>query len=133
MDRSLDFVGWRNIHNPRLSAACKPIKPLLLTLDYHLFWLADTHDFFYPETGPGRGASGPAKPGEPVSYGRNPSFSSFVGSEIDLDATYVIKPWLTVRGGYGHFFAGDYVRSSLSPVGGATGADWVYVQTIFSF
>lgn len=62
-----------------------PTHALLLTLDYHLFWLADTHDFFYPEAGPGRGASGPTNIGEPVSYGRNPELSGFVGSEIDLD------------------------------------------------
>lgn len=129
----MDFVGWRNIHNPRFSASLKPTKALTLTLDYHLFWLADTHDFFYPESGPGRGASGPTIPSEPASYGRNPGFGSFVGSEINLDATYALKPWTIVRAGYGHFFVGDYARSSLSSVGGAKDADWVYVQTTFSF
>jgi len=49
--------------------------------------------------------------------GLNPQFNSFVGSEIDLDATWTIKPWAVVRIGYGHFFAGDYVKSSLSAVG----------------
>ena len=129
----MDFVGWRNLHNLRLTTAIKPVKTLSLTLDYHLFWLADTHDFFYPESGPGRGASGPTVPGEPASYGRNPQFNGFIGSEIDLDATWTIKPWVVVRTGYGHFFAGDYVRSSLSSVGGATDADWVYVQATVSF
>jgi hypothetical protein len=129
----MDFVGWRNIHNPRASAAIKPVGPLVVTLDYHLFWLADTHDFFYPETGPGRGTGGPTNPGEPASYGRNPQFSSFVGSETDLDLTWTIKPWATVRTGYGHFFVGDYVKRSLANVGGATDADWFYVQTTFTF
>ncbi len=129
----MDFVGWRNIHNPRLSATLKPAKSILLTLDYHLFWLADAHDFFYPEAGPGRGASGPAKSGEPVSYGRNPQFNSFVGSEMDLETIYAINPWAVLRAGYGHFFAGSYIKSSLSKVGGATDADWVYVQTTFNF
>jgi hypothetical protein len=129
----MDLVGWRNIHNPRLSAAIKPVQRLLLTLDYHLFWLADNHDFFYPETGPGRGAAGPTNPGEPVSYGRNPQFGSFLGSEIDLDATYTISRWASLRTGYGHFFIGDYIRNSLSNVGGATGADWVYVQATLAF
>lgn len=129
----MDFIGWRNIHNPRLSASIKPAPPLLVTLDYHLFWLADTHDFLYPESGAGRGASGPARPGEPVSYGRHPDFSGFVGSELDLDTTYTFKSWLAVRAGYGHFFVGDYVRRSLSSVGGATDADWFYIQTNFIF
>jgi hypothetical protein len=129
----MDFFGWRNLHDPRFSASLRPAKPLLLTLDYHLFWLADTHDFFYPIGGQGRGASGPAQPGEPVSYGRHPQFSSYVGSELDLEAFYRPRPWLTIRAGYGHFFVGDYVRSSLAPVGGATDADWAYVQTTFNF
>ena len=129
----MDFVGWRNIHNPRLSASARPTRSVLLTLDYHLFWLADTHDFFYPEAGPGRGSSGPAIPGEPASYGRNPRFNSFIGTEMDLDITWSITPWAVVRAGYGHFFTGDYVRSSLSAVGGATDADWVYLQATVSF
>jgi len=120
----MDFIGWRNIHNLRLSAAVKPAKPLLLTLDYHLFWLADTHDLFYPEAGPGRTGGG---------YGRNPQFSSFLGSELDLDAMYVIRSWAVLRAGYGHFFVGDYIRSSLANVGGATDADWIYIQTTLNF
>jgi len=119
----MDFMGWRNIHNPRLSAALKPAKPLLLSLDYHLFWLADTHDFFYPEAGPGRSVGG---------YGRNPQFNSFVGSEIDLEAVCTLRPWIILRVGYGHFFVGDYIKSSLAKVGGATDADWVYLQTTFN-
>jgi len=129
----MDLISWRNIHNPRLTASIKPIPPLLLTVDYHLFWLADTHDFFYPITGPARGASGPAAPGEPVSYGRNPQFSSFVGSELDLDATYTVNRWANLRIGYGHFFVGDYIRDSLASVGGATDADFLYIQTTFNF
>ena len=129
----MDLISWRNIHNPRLTASIKPTPPLLLTVDYHLFWLADAHDFFYPLNGAGRGATGPATPGEPASYGRNPRFSSFLGSELDLDATYAIKPWANLRIGYGHFFVGDYIRSSLATVGGATDADFVYIQTTLTF
>ena len=120
----MDFAGWRNIHNPRFSASFKPAKPVTVTLDYHLFWLADTADFFYPEAGAGRGGGG---------YGRNASFDSFVGSELNLDVTYAPKPWLAVRAGYGHFFTGKYVRQSLAGVGGATDADWFYTQATFTF
>lgn len=121
----MDLIGWRNIHNPRLSASLKPAKPLTLTLDYHLFWLADTSDFFYPEAGAGRSAAG--------SYGINPTFDSFVGSELNLDAIYAPKPWLALRAGYGHFFVGKYVENSLAGVGGSTGADWLYLQATFNF
>ncbi|MBI3850927.1 MAG: hypothetical protein HY298_11725 [Verrucomicrobia bacterium] len=45
----------------------------------------------------------------------------------------MIKPWTVVRAGFGHFFAGDYLKSSLANVGGATDADWVYVQATLNF
>jgi hypothetical protein len=129
----MDFFSWRNMHNPKLSLGMRPLKSLLVTLDYHLFWLADTHDFFYPIAGAGRGATSPTQPGEPASYGRNPGFDSFVGSELDLDATWTMTRWAGLRVGYGHFFAGNYVDRSLSAVGGATDADFVYAQLTLTF
>jgi hypothetical protein len=123
----MDLVGPRNIQSPRVSFGLKPGKKLTLSLDYILFWLADTHDFFYPESGPARTQNG---------YGRNPQFDSFVGSELDLVAKYAVTPWASVHMGYGHFFPGAYIKSSVASVpanGGATGADWFYVQTTVNF
>lgn len=120
----MDFVGWRNIHNPRVSLSAKPHKRVNVSLDYHLFWLADTHDFFYPQGGGGRNGAG---------YGRNSSFSSYAGSEIDLDVSYTITDWAGVRGGFGHFFPGQYVEDSKQGNGGSTGANWFYVQATLSF
>lgn len=120
----MDLVGWRNIHNPRVLFSLKPAKSLTLTLDYQLYWLADTHDFFYPQGGAGRAGNG---------YGRNPQFDSFVGSETNFDLTYAPTAWLGFRAGYGHFFTGSYVDSSKAAVGGSTDADWVYLQTTFNF
>ena len=100
---------------------------MTLSLDYILFWLADTSDFFYPESGPARTRNG---------YGRNSRFDSFVGSEVDLVAKYAVTPWASVHLGYGHFFPGGYVKSSVGSVpgnGGATGANWFYVQTTINF
>ena len=120
----MDFVGWRNVHDVRLQGSLKPFKPLTVSADYHLFWLADTHDLFYPQSGAGR---------QGLGYGRNSNFSSFLGSELDLDFTYNITSWAGLRSGYGHFFAGDYVSSSKSSVGGANDADWIYLQATFNF
>jgi len=120
----MDLVGWRNIHDVRLSLSTKPRKGLTVGLDYHLFWLADTHDSFYPQAGAGRNASG---------YGRNSTYSNFVGSELDLDANYAVTTWLGVRAGYGHFFTGDYIDASKASRGGATDADWVYTQLTINF
>lgn len=123
----MDLVGLRNTNNPRVSLSIKPAKKLTVSLDYLLYWLADTNDFFYPESGPGRSANG---------YGRNSSFDSFVGSELDLLVRYSPTPWSDLQVGYGHFLPGDYIKSSVGRVpanGGTTGADWVYVQATFNF
>lgn len=115
----MDLIGWRNIHDPRLSLSLKPLPKLLVAFDYHLFWLADTADSFFPESGAGRGANG---------YGRNAAFDSFIGSEVNLDATYNITKWGALRTGYGHFFTGKYIEQSKAGVGGARDADWFYLQ-----
>lgn len=96
----------------------------MLAKSNHLFWLADTRDFFYPQSGSGRNGGG---------YGRNPGYDSFVGSEVNLDVNYAVTAWASVRGGYGHFFTGSYVDSSKAGVGGSTDADWFYAQATLSF
>ncbi|HVY72170.1 MAG TPA: alginate export family protein [Verrucomicrobiae bacterium] len=120
----MDFTGWRNIHNPRLSLAVKPSSKLTVSLDGHAFWLADDRDLFYPQSGAGRSTLG---------YGRNSGYSSFVGTEVDLDATYNWRSWLAFRAGGGHFFAGDYIDQSKAALGGASDANWVYIQAVFNF
>ncbi len=121
----MDLVGWRNIHNPHLSLSAKPDKKVNIALDYHLFWLADTHDFFYPQSGAGRNGNG---------YSRaNSTYDSFAGSEVDLDVTYAITPWAGLRTGYGHFFTGGYVDASKQSFGGSKDADWIYVQLTLTF
>jgi hypothetical protein len=123
----MDLFGLRNTHNPGVSLSVKPSKQLSLRADYLMFWLADTHDFLYPESGPGRSANG---------YGRNPTFHSFIGSELDVLASYAPVAWAELQCGYGHFFVGDYVRQSVESVpanGGAVDANWVYVQLKLTF
>lgn len=122
-----DLVGLRNLSSPRVSLSAKPLKDLTVSLDYLVFWLADAADSFYPESGPGRSGNG---------YGRDGSLSSFVGSELDLQAKYRINAVLEAQMGYAHFFAGDYIRESVAKVpanGGTTDADWFYVQISLNF
>ncbi len=125
----MDFFSWQNIHDARLSASVQPIKKLAVNLDYHAFWLADTSDSFYMVTGARRGPNGPTAAG----YGRNPGYDSYVGSEIDLVATYTIRPQAALQFGYGHFFIGDYVHQSLDKAGGSEDANWIYGQLVFGF
>jgi hypothetical protein len=120
----MDFFSWQNMHNARLATTIRPLKKLILTGDYHAFWLADTHDYFYQVNGLPRTTGG---------YGIRPGAGNFVGTELDLIATYNATSYLSLQGGYGHFFVGDYIENSLRPVGGATDADFVYAQVIFNF
>lgn len=123
----MDLFGARNMHVPKLSLSGKPAKGLTLSADYLVFIMADTHDSLYPESGSGRNSNG---------YNIHPGYNSFVGSELDLLASYAIKSWGNVQAGYGHFFVGDYIRQSVNSVpanGGTTGADWFYAQLTFNF
>jgi len=123
----MDLLCERNMHIPRLSASLAPLKNLTVTVDYMRFWLADTNDFLYPESGGGRNANG---------YGIHPTYSSYVGSELDVVARYSPLSWLKLETGYGHFFVGDYIKQSVGSVaanGDAVDANWFYVQTTFSF
>ena len=123
----MDLMGPRNTSSPRLTTSIKPVKGLTLTADYLLFWLADTQDYLYPETAAARSANG---------YGLHPGYCSFVGSELDLVATYTFKTYGDLQLGYGHFFVGDYIRQSVSSVaknGGTADANWIYVQARVNF
>jgi hypothetical protein len=124
---SMDLFCQRNMQIPRIVASVKPAAGLNLAAEVLLFWMVDTQDLLYPESGSGRSANG---------YGRHPGFDSFVGSEIDLVATYSIKKLGDVQLGYGHFFVGDYIKQSVGTVpanGGAVDAHWVYVQARINF
>lgn len=120
----MDFVSLQNIHDLRLSASFKPFKTLTAAVDYHNFWLADTHDSFYTVSGAPRAGGG---------YGINPTYPGHVGSEVDLLLTYTPRRFAILQAGYGHFFVGGYVQSSLAASGGATDADFLYGQFTLNF
>jgi hypothetical protein len=117
----MDFFSWQNLHNVRFNAALKPLAKLTLTVDYHLFWLADTQDYFYQVNGAPRRTGG---------YGINPDAGSFVGSEIDVIATYALTKFANLQAGFGHFFTGDYVDDTLA---NPQDANFVYVQAVLNF
>lgn len=123
----MDLWGLRNIQSGRVVGSINPFKALTLSTEFHLLWLADTHDFFYPDSGAGRNGNG---------YARNPQNDSYVGSELDVVATYAATSYAEMQLGYGHFFVGDYIRQSVNSVpanGGTKDADWFYAQIKFNF
>jgi len=121
----MDLFGQRNMHIPRVGGSFKPVKDVTVSLEWLGFYLADTADFLYPESGAGRSQNG---------YGRNPAFSSFVGNELDLLVNWRVASWGQVQAGYGHFFTSDYIRQSAAAGGRNTkDADWIYLQGTFNF
>ncbi len=128
----MDFVSLQNIHNVRFTSSFKPIPRLTLQGDAHAFWLADTHDNFYAVNGARRGGLGNPAGGAGTGFGVNSGYSSYVGSELDIVATYALAPYATLQAGYGHFFRGKYIKESWSQVGSAD-ANWVYLQSTLSF
>jgi hypothetical protein len=121
----------QNLHNVRLTSSIKPLARLTLLGEYHAFWLADTSDNFYAKNGARRGGI-LSTPG--TGYGINPGYGKYVGSEVDLIATYAVSPQAALEVGYGHFFVGNYINRTFSaPTHGSTDADYVYIQAVFNF
>ena len=123
----MDLFSPRNMEIPRVNFSLQPVKPLKLTAEYLMYWLADTNDGLYPESGSLRNQNG---------FGIHPTFNSFVGSELDLVANYSVLSWLNFQVGCSHFFVGDYIKECLATVpanGGAVAADWVYTQVTLNF
>jgi hypothetical protein len=128
----MDFLSLQNLHNVRGILQLKPHKRVSMALEGHGFWLADTHDSLYNAAGVPRGGVGPTATGN--GYGINPGYSNFVGTELDFIAGYALSRFAQLEAGYGHFFVGDYVQSSLSAPGfGSKDADFIYVQATLTF
>lgn len=129
----MDLASWQNIHDVRGIFTLKPTPALSLALEGHLFWLAETADNFYNKGGVARGAGATAGTG----FGRNPTYDSYLGAELDVVAGYAVNKFVNLEAGYGHFFVGKYIEQTWSSTGspgfGAVDADWFYVQTVIRF
>jgi hypothetical protein len=127
----MDFLSLQNMHDLRGIFQLKPHPRLSIAVEGHGFWLADTHDSFYSVSGAARGGTA-TTPG--TGYGVNPGYNNFLGTELDVVAGYAVTRFAQLEVGYGHFFVGDYIQSSLSaPTRGAADANWVYVQATVNF
>lgn len=99
-----DLFGWRNIHNARALATFALTKSLAINFMYDSIWLANLKDGIYNGAGKliARSAAGTA--------GRH------VGQEADVFGTYKYGHF-TFGAGYGHFFAGEFIRNATPGVG----------------
>ena len=121
----MDEFSWRNIHDVRAQLNVQPVKKLNLEFDYHAFWLADTHDYWYRSNGFSTLRTQTPNGTDVRTIGA----SSFAGHEIDFTATYEFSENVKVQAGYSHFFAGAY----LSDTGADSDADFAYIMTTFSY
>jgi hypothetical protein len=127
----MDMVSLQNIHDVRGIVQLKPHARVSLALEAHGFWLADTSDNFYNVGGAPRGGVG-TTPG--TGYGINPNYDSYVGAELDFIVGWAVTRYAQLEAGYGHFFVGDYIKSSLSaPTHGSTDANYFYAQLNVNF
>ena len=116
----IDAFSWQNLHNPAISLKAAPCKKISVQADYRLFWLASNEDVWYRANG-----STAVRPLSPLA--RNAD--KFAGAEFDFIVTWKPCKQLAVQGGYGHFFAGDYLKDT----GAHDDADFGYVQATIEF
>ena len=121
----MDEFAWRNMHEARVALTVQPTKKLSAEVSYHAFWLAETSDYWYRSNGISTLRTRTPSGADVRTIGA----SNFAGHEVNLSFTYKATDWLTVHGGYAHFFAGDY----LSETGPSDDADFAYVQASLAF
>ncbi len=121
----MDEFSWRNLHDARFQLNVKPLKSLEFELDYHAFWLANTHDYWYRSNGFSTLRT-QTPDGDDV---RTIGARNFAGQEIDLTVTMILSENIKVQTGYSHFFAGDY----LVDTGPHSDADFAYGMVTFSY
>ena len=114
----MDYVGWRNMQDLRISVGAKPTEVSGVGLDYHRFQLIEEADHWYRASG--------------AIFMTTPPGNSEtdLGQELDVVASTVVKERFRLEAGYGRFFPGDYVKVN-SPAHDAS--DFIYLQTKMDF
>jgi hypothetical protein len=115
----MDYVGWRNMQDLRLSLSAKPSATTGVSVDYHRFSLAEASDRWYAASG--------------APFGPTPTVGNTetnLGQEVDLVGYMMVKEKVRLEAGYGRFMPGDYVDVNF-PENDAS--DWLYVQVGTSF
>lgn len=99
-----DLFGWRNLHNLRSLTSYSLTKNLTLNFMYDSDWLASIRDGLY------------ASSGKVIAVSAKGTAGRHIGEETDIFATYRYNHFL-FGAGYGHFFAGEFVRNTTPGVG----------------
>ncbi|MDR3698777.1 MAG: alginate export family protein [Candidatus Sulfopaludibacter sp.] len=95
----IDQFGWENLKNRRMGFDCAPSKQLKLRADFNQFYLATVQDSLYNSSG------------SAVVLNRGAT-SNRIGAEINGVALYQWSRIWKFGAGYGHLFAGNYLKQS---------------------
>lgn len=112
----IDYIGRQNIVSPSAGLTVNPLHGLTLSLQPYVFWRASDRDAVYTKSG------GVLRPGTGTT-------ARYVGTEIDLLATYTLTRHLLGSAGYSHFFAGDFIRKT----GPSRDSDFFYAAMQYTF
>ncbi len=112
-----DQVGWKNAHNLQVAATMKPTSKLTFTPRYHWLWLASAKDALYAANGTAvvRDVTGAA--------------GSYIGTEIDLTATYAATKQMSIAFGYAHLFPGTFLKKTTQ----GNGYDFPFAMVGYNF
>jgi hypothetical protein len=95
-----DLVGWKNQRNIGTHLQLSPCEKASVQFSYFAFWLDAVNDSLYNAGGASIVSN---------STGSN---DRFAGHEFDGQITYQARKNVTLSGGLGWFFPGDYVRDN---------------------
>jgi hypothetical protein len=100
----IDQFGWKNLRNFRAGFDLQPTRKFKLRTDFNTFYLASVQDSLY-------GSSGTA-----VVLNRSAT-SAHIGNETNTVGLYQWTKIWKFGAGYGHLFAGDYLKQSKTNFG----------------
>lgn len=113
-----DQFGWRNLRDVRAGVEIKPNSKTKVAFDYFLLWLASVHDGLYSTAG-----------ALVIRAPANGALHQDVGSEADVYLTYAPVPQIQLGAGFGHLFAGRFLKEN-SP---GSGMSFPYVFCYYMF
>jgi hypothetical protein len=112
----MDLLGWRNTRNVKALGASNISKSVTLNFMYNNTWLADRRDALYNLQG------------RPIARSASGIAGSHIGQEADVFGAFK-RSGLTIGGGYGYFFIGEFVRRTTP----AVSPHYAYVFQSYTF
>jgi hypothetical protein len=113
----MDQFGWKNMKNARAGFDCLLTRKFKLRTDFNQFYLATVQDGLYNTSG------------SSIALDRKAT-SGHIGSETNTVALYQWSKIWKFGAGYGHLFAGEYLKESKAAGFGYTYPYIMFVGTI---